>query len=1704
MFFTNSQAGCKSSVLKFALLSIFISLNLSSVNAQLSVSANKTATQLSSTIGGSGITISSPVLTCPALANGTFTVTPGTLLGGTTAFGINSGILLTTGRATAAAGSEGPLVSYNNGAAGYAPLATLAGATTYDACVLEFDMTSIGDTVSFNYQFGSEEYRNSVCGPYNDAFEFLISGPGITGSANMALVPGSTVPVAVNSVNNGVVGIYGTWSNCTAMGPGSPFTTGYYVDNTGGSFFTYRGYTRKFVAKHSVIPCSTYHLVLAIADASNGLYDSGVFIEAGSLTTSVISGVPTMCVGGTTSLSYPYSGGTWSSSSTAVATVGTTSGVVSGVSAGTATITYSLATGCYATYAVTVNAMSPITGTLSLCAGATSTLSNATAGGTWSSGTVGVATIGASTGIVGGVSGGTSTISYATPAGCAVSAIVTVNPTPGAISGPTNICTGSAATLTNPVAGGTWTSSSTAVATVGAGTGIVSGVAAGATVITYSIGSCYVTQTVTVGSVTGIIGAGGFCLGAMITLSDATAGGTWTSTTPAVATVTAGGVVTGVTAGTSIISYTVGSGCFATAIVTVNPLPSPITGIFGVCTGSSTTLSSATAGGTWSCSPTTVASIGSSTGVVGGVAGGVSTVTYTSAVGCMVTAPVTVNSVAPISGITTICSGTTETIADATTGGTWSSGTTSVATIGTTGVVYGVAGGTSVISYVSPAGCIAVATVTINPTPAAITGTGTICSGQTGVLSSISAGGTWSSSAPSVATIAASTGTVGGVSAGTTNITYTLPGGCTATAVETVSSVAPITGITTICSGTAETVADATAGGTWSSGTTSVATVGATGIINGVAGGTSVISYVSPAGCIAVATVTINPTPAAITGTGTICSGQTGVLSSISAGGTWSSSAPSVATIAASTGTVGGVSAGTTNITYTLPGGCSTTAVETVSTVAPIIGTGSICAGSVLSLSDATAGGTWSSSAATVATVDPLTGLVIGLSGGTVTISYTTAAGCTATVLATINTAPGAITGSGFVCLGTTGTLSNSVGGGVWSSSNTAVATIGGISGIVSGLSSGTSTITYALPSGCSVTTVVTVDIIASITGPASICAYGGTTTLSNIATGGTWTSGTPVVATVDAATGEVFGAAAGIANITYTTASGCTAHTQVTVNPLPNAIIGNPAVCVGNIGSLYDSTAGGTWSSGNSTIATINSSLGVYFGSSAGTVLISYTSVFGCTVSAPITINALPTITGSGNICPNAVTVLSASSPGGTWSCTSPAVATVDAATGAVTSLDSGKAVIVYTSPQGCMSAVTVTVYPVPAAIGGIPSICPGGTTTLFESTQGGTWSISNGNAQFTYSGSEVSGLHSGLDTVTYTSAHGCNTTLVLTVQPVPPAIIGPRSICEEYSTTLTNSATGGIWKSNADSVAVIDSVTGVITGVGPGVVTITYTAPTGCWDTVQFSVNGAPHIAFYVKPDACVGEHLPIALTKAGTTVNNYVWDFDGATIITANSNSAGPYKVMWTEPGTYVVKLDGQGTVLCPTLHVQDTIVIHKNPDATIQAPSVLNGKEGLFCVGDSVFFESAVFSSNNTYEWQPAHFFTQNNLNYAIGQIEFPRYVSLSVTSQYGCTATDSVFLNPNSCCTVILPNAFTPNGDGLNDVFRPVSLGKHVVHSFRVLNRWGQSVYESDQQQFGWDGNFNGVPQDADTYFYFITFDCNGKTTIQKGDVTLVR
>ena len=278
---------------------------------------------------------------------------------------------------------------------------------------------------------------------------------------------------------------------------------------------------------------------------------------------------------------------------------------------------------------------------------------------------------------------------------------------------------------------------------------------------------------------------------------------------------------------------------------------------------------------------------------------------------------------------------------------------------------------------------------------------------------------------------------------------------------------------------------------------------------------------------------------------------------------------------------------------------------------------------------------------------------------------------------------------------------------------------------------------------------------------------------------------------------------------------------------------------------------------------------------------------------------------------------------------------------------------------------------------------------------------------------------------------------------------------------------------------------------------------------DTVRVKVIPQPSAQSLTKHDVCLGDTVSLALDAKTSLAATFIWQLDNQplltsdaiTIIAHESTSGGPLRISWIDSGKHIIQLNSFTIEGCKSKPSFDSINVHAAPDATFKYST----RKGTLCVEDSVLFTANTVDYNYEYAWAPEHSF--NNINKAStwGKVELDiSTITLTVTDPFGCEARESLILDPNTCCTITFPNAFTPNGDKKNDVFRPIYSGFHRFHSFRVVNRWGQVVFECANTNPEWDGNFNGVPQDMGVYYFYIKYDCGGNTMEEKGDVTLVR
>lgn len=460
-----------------------------------------------------------------------------------------------------------------------------------------------------------------------------------------------------------------------------------------------------------------------------------------------------------------------------------------------------------------------------------------------------------------------------------------------------------------------------------------------------------------------------------------------------------------------------------------------------------------------------------------------------------------------ITGTLNVCPGSTTALSDTTPGGTWTSANPAIAIVDSAGIVTGVSAGTVNITYTSGAGN-AIALLTVNAAPSAISGPALTCIGSGPAYADSTIGGTWSTITPSIGAIGSSSGIVTGSSSGNMSILYTLPDGCFAS--DTITMMPPPCDppILPVCAGDTETIGTfcEPAGGLWTSGTPLIATIGSSsGTITGVSAGTAVFTY-TISGCTLSVSGMVNVNPAPIfSSISALCSGSTIHLGDPTPGGTWSSNNAAVA-IVGTTGTVTGVTPGTTSISYTLSG-CSSSKTVTVNTSPNpynVTGGGAYCSGGsglAIGLSSSDLGVNYQLYSGSIAAGSTVPGNGTPLSFGPETHSgtYTVVAtnnitGCTnnmtGTATITINPTPSHISGSSTVCGGSPIDLYDMPTGGIWSSSNPAIASVSGI-GVVTGITSGTAIIDYTV-SGCTVSKTVTVYTmpIDTVTGGGGYC-YG-------------------------------------------------------------------------------------------------------------------------------------------------------------------------------------------------------------------------------------------------------------------------------------------------------------------------------------------------------------------------------------------------------------------------------------------------------------------------------------------------------------------------------------------------------------------------------------------------------------------------------------
>ncbi len=670
------------------------------------------------------------------------------------------------------------------------------------------------------------------------------------------------------------------------------------------------------------------------------------------------------------------------------------------------------------------------------------------------------------------------------------------------------------------------------------------------------------TFTITAPTVAPITGDTAVCVNSSTTLASATSGGVW-SNSGTNATIFQSGNLFVNGAGSFTVYYTVtdGNGCsnVASKIIVPGTLPTvaAITGDTNVCVNGNTTLACATPNGVWSNSGTNATIFQSGNLFVNGAGSFTVYYTVTGVNGCSnasskIIVPGTLPTVAAITGNTTVCVNGSTTLACTTPNGVWSNSGTN-ATIFQSGNLFVNGAGSFTVYYTVTGvnGCSNASSQIIVPgtlpTVAAITGDTNVCVNGNTTLACATPNGVWSNSGTNATIFQSGNLFVNG--AGSFTVYYTVTGvnGCSNASSKiivpgTLLTVAAITGNTTVCVNGSTTLACTTPNGVWSNSGTN-ATIFQSGnlFVNGAGSFTVYYTVTGANGCSNASSQIIVPgtlpTVAAITGNTNVCVNGNTTLACATPSGVWSNSGTNATVNNAGNVQVNG--AGSFTVYYTVTGGngCSNNSLVII---VPSQATSSTTNKSICP------GGSYSFNGTTYT------------NAGTYIAHLNNSAGCdsAATLVLTMLSSIPAISGSGSVCVGATSNLSNSISGGVWSSTLTDMASINS-SGVLTGKNAGTTVVKYVLSTGSCTGTVAKTITVNAIPNVPTITYAAGTSNPQ---------LGAPTGAFCVGKTFNVLGSPAG-GSWSATGAASITAGGSVTIN----------AVGAGSIKYIYTSAAGCT-----------------------------------------------------------------------------------------------------------------------------------------------------------------------------------------------------------------------------------------------------------------------------------------------------------------------------------------------------------------------------------------------------------------------------------------------------------------------------------------------------------------------------------------------
>ncbi|HTJ10750.1 MAG TPA: PKD domain-containing protein [Dinghuibacter sp.] len=256
----------------------------------------------------------------------------------------------------------------------------------------------------------------------------------------------------------------------------------------------------------------------------------------------------------------------------------------------------------------------------------------------------------------------------------------------------------------------------------------------------------------------------------------------------------------------------------------------------------------------------------------------------------------------------------------------------------------------------------------------------------------------------------------------------------------------------------------------------------------------------------------------------------------------------------------------------------------------------------------------------------------------------------------------------------------------------------------------------------------------------------------------------------------------------------------------------------------------------------------------------------------------------------------------------------------------------------------------------------------------------------------------------------------------------------------------------------------------------------------TLPFTVNATPAVTFD-RDSVCAGTPLALSGTAtAAVPIRQWYWqlgtDLDSGQTVTR----------VYPAETTFIASLWAESPQGCYSDTVQQPIAI--------QASHAYAGRDTAVALGYPIQLQG---SGGATYAWSPATGLSDPDIANPVATIGEDTRYTLTAYTTAGCASTATILIKVYKGPAIYVPSAFTPNGDGANDVLRLVAPGIRTLNYFQIFDRWGHEVYHTTDLQATWDGTVSGTPAPDGTYVYTISaIDMTGHTMTQRGTILIIR